>query len=249
MNNGALRALAPLGLLLALLLALVACAPPPAPPPAPARGAPADFPSQTYRRAAAQAKPVYRVDTRDSRILIYVYRGGILARMGHDHVVASHDVHGYAVFPADGSGVRADLYFPVSTLSVDEAALRADAGLETTPSAEDIQGTRRHMLHSVLEAQEYPYVRLRVTRITGRPPDVLVSCELTLHGQTHALEVPARVNRNGPRLSATGELTIRQTDFGITPYSVLGGALAVKDEIRIRFELRGEPATDADFSS
>jgi len=243
-NNGTFRALASIG----LLLALVACAPPPAPAPTPTRGAPPDFPSQTYRQAAARAKPVFRIDSRDSRIIVYVYRGGILARMGHDHVVASHDVHGYALFPGDGSGARADLYFPVSTLTVDEASLRADAGLDTKPSPEDIEGTRRHMLHGVLEAQEYPYVRLRVTGITGRPPDVLVSCELTLHGQTHALEIPARVTRNGPRLSATGELTIRQTDFGITPYSILGGALAVKDELRIRFELQAHPVTDVDFS-
>lgn len=244
MNNRTLKTLATIG----LLLVLVACATPPAPAPTPPRGAPADFPAQTYRQAAAQGQVVYRIDSRDSRILIYVYRGGVLARMGHDHVVASHDVHGYALFPADGSSTRADLYFPVSTLSVDEASLRADAGLDTEPSAKDIAGTRRHMLNSVLEARRFPYVRLRVTGMVGQPPDVLVNSKLTLHGQTHALEIPARVSRNGGRLIAIGKLTIRQTDFGITPYSVLGGALAVKDELRIRFELQADPVTDADFS-
>src|SRR6266851_10521583 len=122
--------------LVALMLA--GCGPPVrkrAPAPA---GPPADFPESYYREAAAQGKPVFRVDPAESLIVIEVRRSGSLARLGHDHVVASHEVVGY-VAPDEG---RADLYVALARLAVDEAALRAEAGFDTQPAGSDIEGTR-----------------------------------------------------------------------------------------------------------
>jgi hypothetical protein len=31
---------------------------------------------------------------------------------------------------------------------------------------------------------------------------------------------------------------LKQTDFGVTPLSVLGGAIQVKDEVSVRFAIR-----------
>ena len=39
-------------------------------------------------------------------------------------------------------------------------------------------------------------------------------------------------------MSVTGSLTLPQTSFGITPYSILAGALQVQDEVDIRFRIR-----------
>src|SRR5258708_19934014 len=88
MRSKALRAV-----LLSTILA--GCAPllrEPAPAPA---APPADFPEPYYREALAQGKPVFRVDPAESLIVIEVRRSGSLARLGHDHVVASHEVGGY----------------------------------------------------------------------------------------------------------------------------------------------------------
>src|SRR5947208_4824073 len=68
---------------------------------------PADFPEGYYRESAAQGKPVFRVDSRESLVVIEVRRSGSLARLGHDHVFASHQVSGYGA-PVEG---RADLNF------------------------------------------------------------------------------------------------------------------------------------------
>ena len=84
--------------LVCLVVLLAACVPQireTAPEPKPAmRQAPANFPRSDYERAAAQGKPVYRIDPARSLVSITVRRGGSLARMGHDHVVASHAVQG-----------------------------------------------------------------------------------------------------------------------------------------------------------
>jgi len=43
------------------------------------------------------------------------------------------------------------------------------------------------------------------------------------------------------RLRASGELTLRQTDYGIELVSVAGGALKVKDEVKVSFDLIASP--------
>ena len=103
------------------------------------KAAPAAFPEAYYREAAAQGKTVFRIDPAQSLVVIEVRRAGSLARLGHDHVVASHDAEGYAA-PDEG---RADLQVRLERLVVDEPALRAEAGFDTQPSDSDIAGTRR----------------------------------------------------------------------------------------------------------
>jgi polyisoprenoid-binding protein YceI len=164
---------------------LSACAPPISQLPPVAGRVPADFPEQAYRQAAAHGRRVYRVDAASSLITIDVYRAGSLARLGHDHVVASHDAQGY-VLPDAGN---ADLYVELDRLVVDEPALRAEAHFDTQPSPEDIAGTRRNMLGSgVLDAARYPFARIHVAGVgsTGDPPTASVS--IKLHGKTRQLQ-------------------------------------------------------------
>ena len=212
---------------LALLAGLCACAPPPVQQGAPA--ASADF--SAWYRAAAAREPVYRIDAARSLIAVTVRRGGPFARFGHDHVVASRSVSGW-VAPRSG---RADFQFRLDELSVDEAALRNAAGLDTQPTAEDIAGTRANMLNKVLEAERYPVVSLHAERIAGVPGSLRLA--VTLHGVTRVLDVPVRVETGAQALSAEGTLRLLQSEFGIAPMSIMGGALRVEDAMELRFTL------------
>jgi len=195
---------------------------------------PAGFPEHAYRQAAAQGRTVFRVDPASSLVVIEIYRAGSLARLGHDHVVVSHDTQGY-VLPDDGN---ADLYVELDRLVVDEPALRAEAHFDTQPSAEDIAGTRRNMLGSgVLDAVRYPFALVHVTGASGSGDDRMAHISLTLHGRTREIQLPLRIETSAGEMSVSGRLTLRQTDFGITPLSVLGGAIQVKDAIDLQFRL------------
>ena len=66
-------------LLAAALLA--GCGAPAVAPPDRLRREPAEFPTNDYRRLAAQGSPVYRVDPARSMVVIEVRRGGSLARL------------------------------------------------------------------------------------------------------------------------------------------------------------------------
>ena len=211
--------------LLALLLAGCA-AQQPAPPPA----APVDTGAAWYQQAAQAGQQVYRIDAAQSLITITVRRGGTLARLGHDHVVASRTLEGYA---APDAG-RADFHFRLDQMTVDEPALRSIAGLDTQPSEDAIAGTRTNMLTRVLEAHSYPVVLLHAER-NGAADTLRLT--VTLHGVTRTVEVPANVDRAGDTLTASGALQLLQTDFGITPMSVMGGAMTVQDAMELHFKI------------
>ena len=219
------------------LALLAGCAVVPPPPSAPASAAatvPVTGPGQYeawYAKARQDGEQVYEVDAAQSLITVAVRRGGALARLGHDHVVASRTVAGL-VAPRAG---RADFHFRLDEMSVDEASLRADAGLDTTPSVEAIAGTRANMLNRVLQADRFPLVSMSARRIAGKPS--LLRLDVTLHGVTRSYDVPVRVDQAGTRLIASGDMKLLQTEFGITPMSVMGGAMTVQDEMELKFRI------------
>lgn len=219
-------------------IALGACAPGLVSPPVTAPlEAPADM-WAAYRRAEALGQTVLQVDPGRSLIAITVRRGGTLARLGHDHVVASRTVEG---FVATESG-QADLSFRLDQLTVDEANLRAQAGMDTQPSDDAIDGTRRNMLTRALDARQFPYVHIHATR-TGAGN--VLGVALTLHGVTRKMEIPIDiVNTAGPAgaavMTVSGSVNIMQSDFGIVPFSVMNGAIAVQDQLDLRFRIVAE---------
>jgi hypothetical protein len=220
----------------ALLAAGCAQVPPPAPPDAARPGVP-DLDAAYYRDAAERGATVYRVEPGDSLVVVRVYRGGRLAKLGHDHVVSSREPRGFV----DADKGRADLYVAVESLAVDDPAQRAAAGFESTPSESDIAGTRSNMLEKVLEAERFPFVVLRVRALEQDA----VQAELSLHGVTRALRVPAKIAMGAERIEVSGSFAINQTDFGIAPFSVFGGALAVQDGVDLSFAIRAARITDA----
>jgi hypothetical protein len=219
-------------LLLATLLAGCAGAPPPAPAPAaaPTAAPSADNAAAWYRQAAAAGENVMAIDPAQSLIAVTVRRGGPLARLGHDHVVASRAITGFA---APGQG-RADFSFRLDQMTIDEPALRREAGLDTQPSDEAIAGTRANMLGRVLEAERFPQVALQARQTPGDPA---LRLTITLHGATRTVAVPARIEAGAGSVAASGALQLRQSDFGITPMSVMGGAMTVLDTLELRFRI------------
>ena len=200
---------------------------------------PDGFPEGFYRQAIARGDAVFRVDGPSSLVTIEVRRAGSLSRLGHDHVVASHDLQGY-VLPAAN---RADLYVRLDALVVDEPDLRKAAGFETEPSPEAIAGTRTNMLERTLDVQHYRFATIRVQAVdpistvgTSNAVDVSIG----LHGQDKTFRVPVEIDLDGDSIRVEGQLLFNQTDFAITPLTILGGAIAVQDSVTLHFRLRAQ---------
>ena len=142
---GSGRAVPALLLFAALLWGLAGCqTSPPQPPPAPAA---AGAGSRRRARIPAGAHE-YKVVAEESLLQILVYRGGAMARLGHNHVIASHQLSGSVYLTDDPLATRFDISFPVNELTVDEPALREAAGPDFPPgvpqSARD--GTHANLL-------------------------------------------------------------------------------------------------------
>ena len=183
---------------------------------------------------------IYRVMAEESRASFKVYRGGRLARLGHNHVVAAHHLEGY-VFVGDSlTGSRADLFVPLRQLVVDDAADRAAAGEDFSSelSSEAIAGTRANMLgEGGLDSERFPFIEITAIVKNAGPPQAQLVVTITLHGVTQRRLVSARLEISEDELRAAGDFEIAQSAFGITPFSALGGALLVQDTVQVSFSV------------
>ena len=207
-----------------------AVSPPPGSPQAPHAGRPFD------------------VASRESLLTILAFRGGTLAKVGHNHVIASHDVSGTFYVPDDVSQTTFELHVPVAQLTIDEPELRAKEGPDFPTDVPDSakEGTRRNMLSdALLSGTEFPEIKLVGQHIEATAPgsQVRADVQMSVRGQTHTLSVPVVYSLVNGELTASGDLPIKQTDLGLTPFSALLGALAVQDEMRVRFRIVAHAAT------
>ena len=189
----------------------------------------------------------YEVSGAQSLLTIRVYRGGTLAAVGHNHVIAAHALAGTVYLPDDRLQSSCELRFAVAELTVDEPGLRAqenaaDFPPEVPQSARE--GTRRNMLGpALLDAAEYPEVVLRAEWLAARNPagaaagDLTAHVEVQLRGQRHSIALPVHYRLAGDTLTVTGDTPLRQSELGLTPFSALLGALAVQDEMRLSVRL------------
>jgi polyisoprenoid-binding protein YceI len=174
---------------------------------------------------------------------ILVYRGGAMARLGHNHALSSQSVTGDLHLHPDLSKTQLRLSLPVASLDVDDAAVRATEGEDFAASVpqDAREGTKRNLLRAdVLDAEHFPTIDLQASAVAGTRNAPQLTMRIALKGVTRELLVPVTVEESGSTLVAAGEFSIKQTDFGITPFSVALGALQVQDAVRIRFRLVAE---------
>ncbi len=191
---------------------------------------------------------LYALDPAQTTLRILVYRGGRLASLGHNHVIAAeqHAV-GQVYLPKDGFATAgAELGFRLDELVLDSPAWRTALGGDFAKilSEADIAGTRANMLKA-LDAAQYPVVQAVTRTVEGGWPRPVLKLDVTLHGKTRTLDLPVEAAKpeGDQPLKARGRLVLRQTDFGIQPFTVLGGLLAIQDPLVVELDLTARPAT------
>ena len=219
-----------------LLASLCGCPlPPSTPAPHSTAGPPADG-------AAHGAGTPFQVAAADSLLVVRVYRAGVLASAGHNHVIASHDLGGSVFVPCDRARTTFVIDVPVTTLTVDEPELRAaEPGTEFPPDVPESarEGTRKNMLSAaVLDGGQFARVTLRGERLEPNGSGVGVAeIESTVRAAVRRLEVPVRYRLEATTLSVTADFPLRQSDLGLQPFSAMLGALQVADEMHVSVRL------------
>jgi polyisoprenoid-binding protein YceI len=184
----------------------------------------------------------------ESQVDILVHRAGTLAKAGHNHVITSRDITGVVQLTPQVERSRFQLAMPVATLAVDDADARRAAGPDFAADVPQSarEGTRRNMLsEALLDAARFPEVSLASMRIEAVPGGALAAVEVRVRGEASTLSVPIRYEQKANELLADGEIAVRQSDLGLTPFSALLGALQVQDEMTLRFRILARATSTA----
>ena len=164
----------------------------------------------------------HTIDGPRSTITIHVFKSGLFRAFADNHLIQAPVAEG----SIDESAVpHVDLVIEAQRLHV----------LDPSLSPKDREQVQARMLGAeVLDAARFPQIRFHSTAVEQLESNHwLVHGTLNLHGQTRPVTV--KVTRENGRY--VGWTTLRQTDFAITPVSVAGGTVKVKDDISIEFDI------------
>lgn len=184
--------------------------------------------------ASAQSKSrTYTIVAGESSFWVFVPKTGLLSGLAHDHEIGVKSFSGKVVVPEAGASSGS------LELNVDATSLTV---MDKKPSEEDKKKIYNSMHSEVLESAKHPKITFKSVSIsnlkqTGDGYSLTLNGDLTLHGVTKRIALPVSATITQQQLRATGKYTLRQTDFGIKPYSAAGGTIKVKDEIVVNFNI------------
>ncbi|QDV50033.1 YceI family protein [Gimesia fumaroli] len=179
------------------------------------------------------------VNTKTSRVFTFVGKTGF----GHEHAVIGEIKTGTLNLGARSNAGK--IVFDMTTWKADTPEARKYIGLKGTTSASTQKDVNANMLgSSVLDVRKYPTATFEITSAvpvkqnapTGKSFYQLDG-KFTLHGVTRNLRLIAEVTDKNQQNHVRTSFSIKQTHFGITPYSKAFGAVGITDELKIYGEL------------
>jgi polyisoprenoid-binding protein YceI len=165
------------------------------------------------------------------RVLVKTGREGLAARVGHDLTLEITRWSAQVTVPAVDTGESVTL---TAELDLGSLAVRAGTGGAkplTDRDRRDIQNQARKILGNAARAS---FTSTRVFESASPSGGGAIEGTLTMNGASRSTRLQVTSPRPGRFLGST---FIRQTDFGITPYSGFFGALKLRDEVTVEFEV------------
>ncbi len=142
---------------------------------------------------------------------------------------------------ADLSESSVSIDVPALKFIVDESEARQQEGAEFPADVpEDAKsGTLHNLLGgAVLDAAAFPEITVSSTTLSRSKDALMATLTINVAGHQSVIDVPFTL-QPGPAeaLTATGSFELRQTAVGLTPYSLMLGALQVQDVLHIKFTI------------
>jgi polyisoprenoid-binding protein YceI len=187
--------------------------------------------------AVNQTKPLeatvrYRIDGKGSKFIVRAFATGLLSAFGHNPTISIEDFEGEAQINPD---------------ALEESSVHILIHAESLAVTDDVSNKdrdeiQRRMHQEVLESDGYPEIEYQCSKVSASKTGegqywVALNGELSLHGVTRTLPVSARVTMNGNVLRATGDFSVKQSDFDLKAVSAAGGTVKLKDEIKLSFDI------------
>jgi polyisoprenoid-binding protein YceI len=176
----------------------------------------------------------YTIVPSESSFRVFVGKTGLFSALAHDHEIGVKSFNGRVVVPEAGTGGGS------LEMEVDATSLEV---LDTKPSESDKKKIFDSMHNEVLQSAKHPKITFKSASVgdvkqTGNDAyGFVVNGDLTLRGVTKRIAVPVAATITPQQIRATGKYTLKQTDYGIKPYSAAGGTIKVKDEVVVNFNI------------
>ena len=170
-----------------------------------------------------------------------------------DWAVGAGSVAGYRVreqlanLPAESDAVgRTDDVSGSITVEQAGDAAKLTAGtltVDTTTIESDESRRDNRLRNEGLQTDQYPTATFLVTQpvdvpaaaLSGTASDVTLVGDLTLHGVTKSVQIPAQAQMSDGTMQVAGSITFPLSDFGISPPNVGGFILSIADEGTLEF--------------
>lgn len=189
----------------------------------------------------AKQAPVYGIGDLNlsvSRVYTHVFKK---TSFGHEHGIEGRILSGH-INVASQSG---DVVFDMRSFQADTPAARKYVGLEGETDAATQQKVQANMVGAdILNVADYPTARFVIKSIVPVKahssrglPQIQLTGNFELHGTTRAINVVAEVNERKGWTNLRGSFRIKQTDYGITPFSKAFGVIGIADELVIYGDL------------
>ncbi len=165
----------------------------------------------------------------NATLQVKTYRDGVAQRAGHDLVIDVTDWQATVISAEDATPVRVELRADPLSLRV-----RDGHGGAKPLSDKDRGDIAKNIDKKVLGSEAIEFRSNDVVR-PGDDGRLRVRGELRIAGTTRPLSFDLNM---GPDGRVEGTIPLKQSDWGIKPYSALMGALKVRDDVEVVLEAR-----------
>jgi polyisoprenoid-binding protein YceI len=170
----------------------------------------------------------WTIDASDGELVVHTGVAGRAAKMGHRLTLAMRRWQA-TVSWSDGEPVAAQLIVEVDSLEV----LRGEGGLTPLSGPEKIL-VRSNALRQ-LGAGRYPQIRFDADAVDQSQDGYRLTGTLQIRGKARAQVIDLRTEDLGDVWQLSSEAVVRQSAFGVKPYSMLMGSMKVADDVTVSF--------------
>ncbi len=161
-------------------------------------------------------------------LLVRTTAAGPAARLGHDLTIVM-DEWIAEVSWVGGRPTAVSLTVQAASLSV----LRGDGGVKSLSGAEKAL-VRSNALRA-LDVKRHPTIGYQCEQIVATDDGYRLVGSLAIHGKTHPRAIDLQVTDLGDTWRMSCDSVVRQSEFGVKPYSLMMGSLRVADDVTVSF--------------
>jgi polyisoprenoid-binding protein YceI len=153
---------------------------------------------------------------------------------------------------SDAVGRTSDVTGSITLVAAGDGAQLTDGTItvDTTTIASDESRRDNRMRSEGLQTEQFPEATFTITApvdlpaaaLAGTATDVTLTGDLTLHGVTKSVEIPAQAQLANGQIQVAGAISFPLSDYGITAPNVGGFIISIADQGALEFLVVFDPA-------